>query len=190
MRGLVYQVYGRVAAISDYPFSIGCSKPAAIIMRLSFMQDPVRCSDSLSVPSSFALFVDVPPFLVDGLPLWFHRMWQSLLWLALTSASAVMLVRRMRLSGWMHPRGNLGVLYFCRARCIAIFRCVILVLAGVSVKHPWRSLLFVFLASVWAGISRVNWFPVPAMLGIAIYVMEMPLSEKGWRYWIQPFILG
>ncbi|MDO8755622.1 MAG: hypothetical protein Q7J80_17135, partial [Anaerolineales bacterium] len=68
--------------------------------------------------------------------------------------------------------------------------CVILVLAGVSVKHPRRSLLFIVLASIWAGISRVNWFPVPAMLGIAIYVLESPLAGKGWRYWVTPFLFG
>jgi len=68
--------------------------------------------------------------------------------------------------------------------------CVILILAGVSVKHPWRSLLFVILASIWAGISRVNWFPVPAMFAIAIYLLETPLENKSWRYWITPFVWG
>ena len=57
--------------------------------------------------------------------------------------------------------------------------CVILILAGVSVKHPWRSLLFVIMASMWAGASRVNWFPVPAMLAIAIYLLETPFENKG-----------
>ncbi|MBL8101540.1 MAG: hypothetical protein JNM02_03340 [Anaerolineales bacterium] len=68
--------------------------------------------------------------------------------------------------------------------------CVILVLAGVSVKNPGRSLLFMSLASIWAGISRVNWFPVPAMLGIAVYVLETQIAGKGWRYWIHPFLMG
>jgi hypothetical protein len=29
---------------------------------------------------------------------------------------------------------------------------------------------------MWAGISRVNWFPVPAMIAIALYLLETPLS--------------
>ena len=132
------------------------------------------------------------PFLIDGLPLWFHRMWQSLLWLGLTSASAVLLAHRMRLSGWTKILAIVwAFLYFLQGAVYYHLQvCVILVLAGVSVKHPWRSLLFVFLASIWAGISRVNWFPVPAMLGIAIYVLETSFAGKGWRYWMHPFLLG
>ncbi len=193
LQGFVYQVYGRVAAISDYPFSIGYSEASRHYYASLFY---ARSLYDVQVPYPFLhpsryLLMSLP-FLVDGLPLWFHRMWQSLLWLALTFTSSLLLVRRMRLSGWMHILAVAwAFLYFLQGAVYYHLQvCVILVLAGVSVKHPWRSLLFVFLASVWAGISRVNWFPVPAMLGIAIYVMEMPLSGKGWRYWIHPFIFG
>jgi hypothetical protein len=37
--------------------------------------------------------------------------------------------------------------------------------------------LAVILASLWAGISRVNWFPMPAMIAIAIYLLETPLTS-------------
>ena len=53
---------------------------------------------------------------------------------------------------------------------------VILPLLFVSAKHPWRSLFAVIAASLWAGLSRVNWFPVPAMIAVAIYLMETPVS--------------
>jgi hypothetical protein len=46
------------------------------------------------------------------------------------------------------------------------------------------------LASIWAGASRVNWFPVPAMLAIAIYLLETSSSGKGWRYWLTPAAWG
>src|ERR1051325_8012848 len=45
----------------------------------------------------------------------------------------------------------------------------------VSTKHPWRSLITVIIASLWAGISRVNWFPVPGMIAVAIYLIETPV---------------
>jgi uncharacterized membrane protein YgdD (TMEM256/DUF423 family) len=53
---------------------------------------------------------------------------------------------------------------------------VILCVLFVSRKHPWQSLAAVVLASAWAGISRVNWFPVPAMIAVAIYLLETPLK--------------
>jgi hypothetical protein len=55
---------------------------------------------------------------------------------------------------------------------------VILPLLFVSGKKPWQSLLAVIAASIWAGMSRVNWFPVPAMIAIAIYLLETPLSSS------------
>lgn len=193
LQGLIYQVYGRVAAITDYPFSIGYSEASrhyyASLFHAKSLYD-IQLPYPFLHPSRYLLMS--LPFLVDGLPLWFHRMWQSLLWLGLTSASAVLLVRRMRLSGWMYFLAVAwAFLYFLQGAVYYHLQvCVILVLAGVSVKHPWRSMLFVFLASVWAGISRVNWFPVPAMLGIAIYVLETSFAGKGWRYWVHPFFMG
>ncbi len=48
----------------------------------------------------------------------------------------------------------------------------------VSPKHPWRSLIVVILASLWAGVSRVNWFPMPAMIAVAIYLLEVRYSSN------------
>ena len=193
LQGLVYQIYGRLTIITDYPFSIGYSEAGRHYYASLFYAKSLY---GMQLPYPFLhpsryLLMSLP-FLVDGLPLWFHRMWQSLLWVGLTAASAIMLIRRMRLKGWMYLLVMAwAFLYFLQGAVYYHLQvCVILVLAGVSVKHPWRSLLFVFLASIWAGISRVNWFPVPAMLGIAIYVLETPLAGKGWRYWVHPFLLG
>jgi hypothetical protein len=37
------------------------------------------------------------------------------------------------------------------------------------------SLLVVLLASAWAGISRINWFPVPGSLAVTLILLEEPL---------------
>lgn len=193
LQGFVYQIYGHLTIISNDPFSIGYSEASRYYYASLFFAKSlyeVQAPYPFLHPSRYLLMS--LPFLMDGLPLWFHRLWQSLLWLGLTSASAAFLTRRMRLNGWI----NLLImawafLYFLQGAVYYHLQvCVILVLAGVSAKNPWRSFLFVFLASIWAGISRVNWFPVPAMLAIAIYVLETPLAGKGWRYWAQPFLLG
>jgi len=67
--------------------------------------------------------------------------------------------------------------------------CVIIVAAGFSVHKPVKSLIFVLLASAWAGISRINWFPVPGLLAVFYYLLETPRAGKTfWRYWIWPLI--
>jgi hypothetical protein len=64
------------------------------------------------------------------------------------------------------------------------------VLAFFDKRHFTRSLIAVVFASVWAGISRVNWFPVPAVLAIALYVLETPYSQirNFWRYFFRPIV--
>ena len=55
--------------------------------------------------------------------------------------------------------------------------CVIIILWGVEMKHPWRSLIAILVASVWAGMSGVNWYPIPAALAAALYLLEQPVAE-------------
>ena len=54
---------------------------------------------------------------------------------------------------------------------------VLIILLGVDSKRPRLSLLAVIFASLWAGISRLNWYPVPAMLAILIFLLEEPISS-------------
>ena len=70
--------------------------------------------------------------------------------------------------------------------------CVIIILWGVEMKHPWRSLIAVLVASFWAGMSGVNWYPVPAALAAALYLLEQPVSElkNVWAYLVKPLVWG
>ncbi|MBL8101539.1 MAG: hypothetical protein JNM02_03335 [Anaerolineales bacterium] len=97
LQGVVYQVYGRVADISDYPFSIGYSEASRHYYASLFYAKSlygIQTPYPFLHPSRYLLMS--LPFLVEELPLWFHRMWQSLLWLVLTFATALLLVARMR----------------------------------------------------------------------------------------------
>ena len=193
VQGLIYQVYGHLTIVTDYPFSLGYSEAGRHYYASLFQAKSLY---GMQLPLPFLhptrYFLLSLPFLFSGLPLWFHRLWQALLWIGLTAASSILLMRRLAVKGWMQFFiVAWAFLYFLQGAVYYHLQiCVILILAGVSVRHPWRSLLFVILASVWAGASRVNWFPVPAMLAIAIYLLETPFAGKGWRYWLTPFIWG
>ncbi|MEW6400359.1 MAG: hypothetical protein AB1649_01095 [Chloroflexota bacterium] len=193
VQGLLYQVYGHLAIITDNPFSMGYSEAGRHYYASLFFADAIYGQD-LPLPflhPSRYLLMSIP-FLIEGLPLWVHRMWQALLWIGLTGTSSILLARRLQLKGWMKFFvAAWAFLFFLQGAVYYHLQiCVTLILIGVSPQRPGRSLLFIILASLWAGISRVNWFPVPAMLGIAIYVLEMLLGQKGWRYWVTPFIWG
>jgi hypothetical protein len=69
---------------------------------------------------------------------------------------------------------------------------VILVVWGFDARRFWKTLIFVLLGSAWAGISRVNWIPVPAFLAAALYLLNVPVSSsRGWiRYSLIPAAWG
>ncbi len=218
-QGFVYQTWGIFAATSANPFSMGYSEAGRHYYASLFFAEKLY---GMQLPLPFLhpsryLLLSIP-FLVDGLPLWLHRFWQAFLWFGLTLGSAYVLARRMKQSAGMTVLVTAWAFLFFLQGAVYyhLHVMVILILAGVSVKHPWRSLMVIVLASLWAGISRVNWFPVPAMLAVAIYVLETPFNARrersltfpdakedmtlpdaqesasyaGWRYWLTPLIWG
>jgi hypothetical protein len=193
VQGVIYQIYGHLTIVTDYPFSLGYSE-AGRHYYASLFQAKSIYGMQLALPflHPTRYFLLSLPFLVNGLPLWFHRLWQVLLWIGLTAISSILLARRLSLKGWTYFFVSAwAFLYFLQGAVYYHLQiCVILILAGVSARRPWWSALFIVLASVWAGASRVNWFPVPAMLGIAIYLLETPIVEKSWRYWLTPLMWG
>jgi hypothetical protein len=192
-QGLIYQIYGHLTIVTNYPFSLGYSEGGRHYYASLFFARSLYGADlplPFLHPSRY--FLMSLPFIFGSLPLWFHRFWQAFLWIGLTVASSVLLAKRFQFKGNMQFFVAAWVfLYFLQGAVYYHLQvCVILILMGVSTQRPRRSLLFVVLASLWAGVSRVNWFPIPAILAIAIYVLETPVSARGWRYWITPFVWG
>jgi len=132
------------------------------------------------------------PFLIPGLPLWVHRAWQVFLWIALPLTGSLLIVRRLKIKSiliptlvviWGYLFLNQGPVYY------HLMVCVIIVAAGFSIDKPYKSLAMVILASIWAGISRINWFPVPGFLAVFFYILEIPhFGRSFWRYWLWPMI--
>jgi len=189
-QAVAFQIYGHVAGVSDYPFSIGYSEGGRHYYASLFFAPSLYGVDA-SLPflhPSRYLLMSVP-FLVKGLPLVTHRAWQSLLWMGLTWLAGWLLARRLQLKRpWLSAFiAAWAFLFFLQGAVYYHLQVVvILVLGGVSARHPRRSLAAVVLASAWAGISRINWFPVPAMLAAAIYVLETPLTASRSLYWRRP----
>jgi hypothetical protein len=179
--GIVYELFTRLSAVSSYPFSLGWSESSRYYFSSLLFSDSIygqQISWTSKSPARYLL--QAIPFLIHGLPLWAHRFWQYFLWVGLAGGTALSLAKRvlpnqrgMRLlfAGWvMLYLLGIGVYYHLEV-------IVILILFGVSRHYPWRTFVLIIIASAWAGISRFNWYPVPAMLAIVIYVLEEPLSS-------------
>lgn len=121
------------------------------------------------------------PFLLGDFPIWVHRLWYVLLTISITFLTAWALTQRLHLPNQWHRWLLMAFswLYLLMEGEVKynLQIAVILILLTVSLRHPWRSLVGVLLASFWAGLSRINWIPVPAMLAIALYFLEEPFFK-------------
>ncbi len=195
VQGVLFVSYGKLRLVSDYPFSLGYSETSRYYYgSLLFARSLYGIQPPLSFLHPTRYFLLALPFLFPGSSLGFERLWQALLWIGLTAGSAWALAWRLRLNrglallvaAWFYAYSFQGAVYY------HLHAMVIIILLGVWPKHFWRSLMAVLLASIWAGMSRINWFPVPAMLAIALYFLEEPLRDRSgwWRYLMAPLSWG
>lgn len=182
--GVTYEIFIRFNVVTTYPFSLGWSEGSRYYYAsLLFSERLYGEVVPLSPYHASRYILQSVPFLIPGLGIFEHRLWQFLLWIGLTTGASAAIasraidparkVLRILFAAWLF-------LFFLRVGVYYHLQImVILTLLGVSGKHPWRSLLAVVAASLWAGISRVNWFVMPAMIAIAIYLLETPFPKSG-----------
>ena len=194
--GMLIQTYAAFLPVTNYPFSAGWSEASRFYYgSLPFSKSLYGVSLPLSVWHGTRYFLQAIPFIIPGLPIWVHRLWQVILWLGITGLSSWLLVRRLKIPDRLMAL-ILGLWFFLYVFQGAVYYhlqvCVIFILLGVSPGRSWRSLIAVLVASFWAGMSRLNWFPVPAMLAIAIYLLEEPYGRVAnlWRYIAKPLLWG
>lgn len=178
--GVCYETLIRFSAVTNYPLSMGWSEGSRYYYASLYFSKWIYGKPfALSTLHPSRYLLQSIPFLIPSLGLGFHRFWQYLLWIVLTAATAIVVSKRAvsptekilcwLIAGW----------YFVYLLRVGIYYhleiMAILPVMFVSTKHPWRSLIAVIVASLWAGISRVNWFPVPGMIAAAIYFLETPV---------------
>jgi hypothetical protein len=196
-QAVVYEVCAYVFQVSTFPFSLdGWSESSRYYYAsLLFAKSLYGSTLPLSIWHPTRYFLQSIPFLIPGLSLAVNRAWQTILFLGTTAATAFLLVRRLRITNawtrwlvaaWAFLFLFQGGVYF------NLQVCVILVLAGFSLAHPKRTWAIVIIASFWAGMSRINWFPVPAMLAGLLYFLEKPYgkNDKLWTYFLSPVLWG
>ncbi len=189
--GTAFEVSSLLQISSD-PFSLGWSEASRYYYASLFFASRLY-GEWLPLPilHPTRYLLQAAPFIFPGAPIWVHRLWQSILWLGLTYAGAWALARRL---AWRNARWRLwlvlwlGLFFLQGAVYYHLMVPVVLVLLVLDPSRPWRSLAIVLLASIWAGISRVNWIPVPGMLAAALYALErvQPAGEGFVAYWSRP----
>ncbi len=181
--GLAYKAACFLPDISSYPFSLSWSEASRFYYASLYLSEKVYgLPSALSILHPSRYLLQAAPFLITDSPLWLHRAWQVLLWLVTSGLTGWLVARRAARSQTKLVRLALamGAILFLFQGPVYyhLLVMVILVLWGFNRQHPWRTLAVVLLASLWAGISRVNWLPVPGMLAAAMYFLEVPYSKS------------
>lgn len=182
--------------VSPYPFSLGWSEASRYYYAsLPFSKQIYGFSIPLSPLHASRYLLLSLAYLIPDSPLWFHRLWQVILWIGMNLATGWALARRLGLRQALLIGGTtLWAFLFLMQGPVYyhLHLCILPVLWLYHPHRPMRTLTGVILASIWAGLSRVNWFPVPAMLAIAIYLLETPVhTQRNWlAYFSRPLLWG
>ncbi len=180
--GLGWQAFGLLAQVSATPFSQGWSEGSRLYMPSLFLAQKIY-SQPLHWPimNPSLQWMLLPPYLAEA-PIWAHRLWRGLLLFGLSAATGWALARRLGLAGW--PRRWAGLLFGLYALTLPVYTHLLppllVLLLWFGRGKRWQSLAVLLLASAWAGLSRVNWYPVPAMLAIALDLTDNPARRPRW----------
>jgi hypothetical protein len=191
----VYRIAIFIPWVSTYPFSLGYSEGSRYYFASLFFQGKVYGLSGLGLPvlHPTRYILQSLPFLISGLPIWVHRFWQVFLWIFMTIAASFVLMNRLSIA---HKYKYFmwfvwAFLFMFQAPIYYHLQVIVLIVlwAVDSRKFIW-TLLVVLLASVWAGISRINWYPVPGLLAATIYLLDKPKDQNTpvWRYLLNPVI--
>src|SRR4030066_315720 len=195
--GTAYKLASFIPDVSTYPFSLGWSEASRYYYASLWFSKQVY---GLSLPPSVLhpsrYLLQSIPFLIPNTSLILHRLWQVVLWVVTASLTSGLLLRRLNHKAQKQPL-VISLSLFLWAFLFLfqgpvyyhLLLMVILLLWGFDSDHFWRSTLLVLFASLWAGISRVNWLPVPGLLAASLYLMEVKVKGKSiWSYLLPPTI--
>ena len=187
LQASVARVASTLPAVSTDPFSLGWAETSRFYDASLFLGPQLYGSwVPWAVLHPLLHLLLAIPFLIPGSPLWLHRAWQVFLRLGLTCVTGIAFSRWLKIEDkllrwfftlWVFLFLLQGPVYF------HLLLPVIIVLIGFSENDSRRTLVIVMAASLLAGLSRINWFSVPAMLASALYFLRMPVNgQRFFRY--------
>ena len=202
----LYQLISALPSLSLTPFSRGWSEGTRFYHASLLLSERYY---ALSLPP---FYQDLSRYIVEAIPLllphpslWLERLWEFSLTFLLPALTVALILRRVVQDGIPPGRQSAeyhsaphhrafwwalflwGTLYLLQGP--VYFYLLFAAIPVLAFYHPDRvvpSILALIAASFWAGISRVNWIPIPAMLAIALYLLEKPIAKKSLIRYLAP----
>jgi hypothetical protein len=173
---LVYNAASYIPHVSTYPFSLNWSEASRYYYSSIFFSKQIYGHQIPWPHSNFSRYLmQAVPYLFSDLPLWVHRLWQALMRLVFPYLAGYTLSKRLGL------KSRFEIFLFSLWAGLFLFQgpvfyqmlvIVILVLWLFDSQKFWRSFIVVAVASIWAGLTRINWVPMPGLMAASLYLME------------------
>lgn len=183
LAGDLFLILNRFQEVTDYPFSLGWSEGSRYFNASLFFSNKVYGQESpLPVLHPSRYLLQSLPFLSPSPSLWLLRFWQFLLWTSIPIWFAWLLVHRLNISDVFNKLAlllliplvlNIGPVYY------HLLFCAIPILAFYRNNNKWMVLVIVICASIWAGISRINWWPLPGAMTTLLFINEEIVQTNG-----------
>jgi len=174
-----------LATVSANPFSLSWSEGNRFYdYSISFAKNLYNYPGHLSVPydspGRYALWGSL--FLIPGLPIWAHRLWNALLWLGTPLLLSALLFRPVKNRTLRFSATLWGALFIMQGPVYPHLLVPMILLAIViHRKNFWVRLIAGAVISFYAGSSRFTWAVLPGIwLVIADLVEYYPLRAGSW----------
>lgn len=177
------------SVVSTYPLSLGWSETSRFFYASTIFSERVYGVEMPLPPYKFTRYLmQSLPFLIPNSPLWLHRLWQALMQAGFPMLAAWLLMRRLQIEDraekalfyWW------AVLYLLQGPVFYQMLVMVVLMFGLfSLGGMLVPTLVVAAASLWAGLTQINWVPVPGMLAAAFYLISTPAAGKGFKHWLR-----
>ncbi len=186
---VVYGLAVNFSVVNNYPFSLSWSEVSRYYgASLFFAKELYGRQFPLPVLHPTWHLLLTVPFFFSTLPIWVHRLWQAVLQFAFTLLTGIVFARRLGKRGRLIFLGVVlwAFLFLQQIQIMfSLLPAAIIILGWVEPRKFWHTTFLVLFASIWAGLSRINWFPVPGMLAGVLYLLEIPFRDS--RSWVRYF---
>ncbi len=173
--------------IYDYPFTLYWSETSRYYYGSLFLSKSIYGTTiPLPVLHPTQYLTHIVPYFLPDPSLLAHRAWHSFLWIGLTLGTAFSLssrltgndaLRRWIFITWTFLFLLIGPVFY------HLELALIILMLGFNQPRikstPVRNFLSIcalISASIWAGVSRVNWIPVPGFLAAVFLLFEKPVE--------------
>lgn len=186
--GLSYELYSRALEVNSYPFSLGWSEASRYYYgSLIFSKQiyGVQLPASILHPTRYLL--QSVAFLWNDSDLIIHRAWQFFLWVSMLGTAAWSITSKIltnNVTKFVKALITLWVfLFFLKIGVYYHLAPIIFIpILFYSPRKPVKTFIGVILGSIWAGMSRVNWVPVPALITSVLFILDNTADRDNfWR---------